>query len=76
MKHQRLWACVPMLFVALATMVFPTLAFATSSSYIGQFHTISTIASTVPANGDVDPYGVAVVPRTLGRSHPGKYPGE
>jgi hypothetical protein len=27
---------------------------------------ISTVASTVPANGDVNPYGVAVVPTTTG----------
>ena len=29
-------------------------------------HSISTIHSTVPANGDVNPYGVAVVPTTTG----------
>ena len=28
---------------------------------------VSTVASTVPANGDVNPYGVAVVPRSMGR---------
>lgn len=28
--------------------------------------TIKTVASTVPANGDVNPYGVAVVPTTTG----------
>jgi len=27
---------------------------------------ISTIASTVPPNGDVNPYGVAVVPMSMG----------
>jgi hypothetical protein len=31
-----------------------------------QAHTISTVASTVPANGDLNPYGVAVVPTTTG----------
>lgn len=30
-------------------------------------HTITTIASTVPANGDVNPYGIVVVPRTVGK---------
>ena len=29
-------------------------------------NTVTTLASTVPANGDVNPYGVAVVPRTIG----------
>jgi len=28
---------------------------------------IKTVASTVPANGDVNPYGVAVVPHSRGR---------
>jgi hypothetical protein len=30
-------------------------------------HTVSTIAPTVPANGDVNPYGVAEVQRTTGK---------
>ncbi len=34
--------------------------------FISQLSTISTIASTVPANGDVNPYGVVVEPRTTG----------
>ncbi len=29
-------------------------------------HTITTIASTVPANGDVNPYGIFVAPSTVG----------
>ena len=32
---------------------------------------ITTIASTVPANGDVNPYGVAVVPASVGALHQG-----
>jgi len=35
--------------------------------FIGGFTKVSTIASTVPHNGDVNPYGVAVVPRSVGR---------
>ena len=35
-------------------------------SFISHFHKISTIASTVPGNGDVNPYGVAVVGRSQG----------
>src|SRR5579872_2993214 len=30
------------------------------------FTTITTVASTVPANGDINPYGVAVVPANRG----------
>jgi hypothetical protein len=40
------------------------------SAYAQQNHTtsdsISVVASTVPANGDVNPYGIAVVPRSTG----------
>ncbi len=38
-----------------------------ATSFIGGFNTISEIGSTVPANGDVNPYGVAVVRHSAGR---------
>jgi hypothetical protein len=37
-----------------------------SPAFVGPLHKTSVIASTVPANGDVNPYGVAVIPRTTG----------
>ena len=43
----------------------PTVASA-SSSYLGRFNTLSVVASTVPANGDINPYGIVVVARTTG----------
>jgi len=36
------------------------------SSFIGGLTRIRKVTSTVPANGDVNPYGVAVVPATIG----------
>ena len=36
-------------------------------SFVGGFDKIDTVGSTVPANGDVNPYGVAVVPDSKGR---------
>jgi hypothetical protein len=36
-------------------------------SFLGPLHHVHTVASTVPGNGDVNPYGVAVVPRSGGR---------
>ena len=42
-----------------------------SSTFTGPLNTISTLASTVPANGDVNPYGVAVVPSSTGNLHLG-----
>ncbi len=55
-------------FVLLIAMLaaIPLAAQASGGSYIGQFHNITTLASTVPSNGDVNPYGVAVVPHTVG----------
>jgi hypothetical protein len=47
-------------------MATPALA-QTPGSFIGQFTKIKNIGSTVPRNGDVNPYGVAVVRRTQGR---------
>ncbi len=47
--------------------ITPTTVFASSGSFIGQFDHISQVASTVPANGDVNPYGVAIVANSMGR---------
>ena len=38
-----------------------------AGDFIGPFDNVQTIASTVPKHGDVNPYGVAVVPVTNGR---------
>jgi hypothetical protein len=37
------------------------------SSYIGHFHKLRTIASTIPHNGDLNPYGIFVIRSTTGR---------
>jgi hypothetical protein len=34
--------------------------------FLQGLNNIKTVASTVPANGDVNPYGVAIVPNTMG----------
>ena len=39
---------------------------AAAGSYLSSLHSIKTIASTVPPNGDLNPYGIAIVPRTVG----------
>jgi hypothetical protein len=43
----------------------PALLHATDPSFIGGLK-VHKVASTVPANGDVNPYGVAVVPASVG----------
>lgn len=52
-------------FLGTVTLVTSTLA-AGNDSFLGQLHNIRTVGSTVPGNGDVNPYGVAVVPETTG----------
>jgi hypothetical protein len=54
----------PALVVACAAMAAPALA--SAKPFLSRFSTISTIASAVPANGDQNPYGVAVVQRSVG----------
>ncbi len=44
----------------------PGVASAFDHPFIGQFTSITSIASTVPANGDVNPYGIATVPTSTG----------
>jgi hypothetical protein len=40
---------------------------AASATFLGGLSKISTVASTVPGNGDVNPYGLVVVPTTVGK---------
>jgi hypothetical protein len=44
-----------------------------SAPFLKSIHTIKTIASTVPANGDVNPYGLALVPHSAGALVGGDY---
>ena len=41
-------------------------ASASAGAFVGSLRTASSIGSTVPANGDVNPYGLAVVPTSVG----------
>jgi hypothetical protein len=58
-----------MALMALALLVFTTaVAFAGShaSPYLTRFHTVGALTPTDPGNGDINPYGVAVVPNSVG----------
>jgi hypothetical protein len=52
---------------ALAAFALAPAQALTSGSFIGNLSKITTVASTVPANGDVNPYGVAVVGHSIGK---------
>jgi hypothetical protein len=46
---------------------------AQDGSILNKLKTISTLTSTVPSNGDVNPYGLVRVPNTIGNLHEGHY---
>jgi hypothetical protein len=41
--------------------------------YLAHLHTVTTLGSTVPANGDVNPYGLVRVTSTVGALHAGSF---
>jgi hypothetical protein len=51
---------------AMFAAVAPAAQAGTQGSFIGKFHKLTTIGSTVPANGDVNPYGTALVRTSAG----------
>ena len=44
-----------------------------ASSFIGPLSTVTTLSTTVPSNGDVNPYGVTQVPVTQGKLVAGNF---
>jgi hypothetical protein len=65
MKPRSRWLSALLISFVLALM--PCLVGADGGAFLDQFRNNTLIASTVPANGDVNPYGVAVIPATSGR---------
>ena len=64
-------AAVTAVGAGLAMMAPASAAVQSPTPFIGQFHRITNIASTVPANGDVNPYGIVVVQKSRGKLHRG-----
>jgi hypothetical protein len=58
------FSTVSVVTILLTTLVSPTHGQQHSASK--RSHTITTISSTVPSNGDVNPYGVFRIPRSVG----------
>lgn len=65
----RIAVRAPMVVLLGASLLFVASApvSAAPAAFLDSFSAVSTIGSTVPSNGDVNPYGVAVVPRTTGK---------
>jgi hypothetical protein len=57
--------------LALPLITGSTLAYAGQPENAAKSHTISTVSSTIPGNGDINPYGVFRVSRSVGRLNRG-----
>ena len=49
-----------------------TTSSASSGPFLAKFTNISKVASTVPANGDINPYGIVTVPTSVGKLQAGQ----
>ena len=65
-RRRRLAASLALACLGAAGIATAPAAAAAPTTFIGPFNTVQTLASTVPKNGDVNPYGVAVAPVTKG----------
>jgi hypothetical protein len=52
--------------IVLGSLLVINASVAYAQQVAGSHHTITTISSTVPSNGDLNPYGVFRIPRTVG----------
>jgi hypothetical protein len=59
---------LPFIFATLLAClaISPGAALAFDHPFIGKFSAISSIGSTMPANEDLNPYGIVIVPRSVG----------
>jgi hypothetical protein len=60
--------------VPLAVLAFAASAYGSSSSgmpFLGSLKSVSTVGSTVPANGDINPYGIVRLVSSAGKLHAG-----
>jgi hypothetical protein len=56
--------------LSIIALALPTAAGASGRgpvSYLSHFSKVTNVASTVPANGDENPYGITVVPQSMGK---------
>jgi hypothetical protein len=56
-----------------AASVSTRAAHASAAPFLASLHTVARIGSTVPPNGDLNPYGLAVVARSVGALQAGTY---
>src|ERR1035437_10096270 len=64
---RRLKLATALTFAFATAALLPGMAAAKSPAFLNTLNTQTVVSSTVPANGDINPYGIAVVPRSTGR---------
>lgn len=72
-KQDRQWVfTIEIMFAIVALLLICGTSYAGDNDQIlRNLHTVTTLASTVPGNGDVNPYGVAEVTRPMGNLQAG-----
>lgn len=65
--HLRFSVCFSLAALAIASVVSPGRCLADDESFLNRLNTVNLVASTVPSNGDINPYGIAVVPHSVGQ---------
>jgi predicted lipoprotein with Yx(FWY)xxD motif len=55
-----------------ASVSTPAESTSSSGPFLAKFTSVSKVASTVPANGDVNPYGIVTVPTSVGKLQAGQ----
>ncbi len=65
--HSRFSVCFSLAALAIASAVTSGRCLADAESFLSRFNTVNLIASTVPSNGDINPYGIAVIRDSVGQ---------
>ena len=70
----RPWVITPAIAaIALAAFSASSSAAQPSASFLVPLKAVKTISTTVPANGDINPYGLVTVPASTGKLHAGEF---
>ena len=65
-RKRAVGLCAAAAAAAMAGVLPAAASTSAGGSFIGGLNTVKTVSSTIPANGDVNPYGVAIVPKSHG----------
>ena len=66
-RKRAVGLCAAAAAAAMAGVLPAAASTSAGGSFIGGLSTVKQVSSTIPANGDVNPYGVAIVPKSHGR---------